>query len=338
MAISSALGSQALVPAGFGFRNLIINGEFNINQRGFSSTTTSGTYGFDRWFILGTGGTTTYSSQSFTAGNPISGEEPTNFARVVTTGQSASGDLSILIQRIENVRNCAGQTVTISFWAKASSGSPKVAVEVDQNFGTGGSPSSAVYTLAGSATLSTTWNRYFFTVNVPSISGKTFGSNPDSYLALNLWVSGGSSFNTRTNSLGIQSNTFDFWGVQVEQNLVPTSFEHRPIGIETMLCQRYYTSLTDPPLRGVFNASTSFGRLGGCLPVRMRTAPVVTMSGTLNIYDGSNVGTFTTIGVYYSTVDTIEIDSGVATGTFGINRPCILYVGGNGKVNCSSEF
>lgn len=250
MGISSALGSQALVPAGFGFRNLIINGDFRINQRGFSSTTTTGTYGFDRWFMLGSGGTTTYSAQTFTIGNPISGQEPTNFARVVTTGQSAATDLSILIHRIEDVRNCAGQTVTVSFWAKAASGTPKVAVELDQSFGSGGSPSSAVYTLAGTATLSTSWTRYSFTVNLPSISGKTLGSNNDHFLGLNLWLSGGSNFNSRTGSLGIQSATFDFWGVQVEANNVPTSFERRPIGVELALCQRYYAASSPTGVQG----------------------------------------------------------------------------------------
>ena len=48
-----------------GFRNAIINGDFRINQRGFSSTTTSGTFGFDRWRNFNSGGTVTTSSQSF---------------------------------------------------------------------------------------------------------------------------------------------------------------------------------------------------------------------------------------------------------------------------------
>ena len=50
MAISSALGN-AIVPTSYGFRNVIINGNFSINQRGYTSGSNlaSGVYGFDRW-------------------------------------------------------------------------------------------------------------------------------------------------------------------------------------------------------------------------------------------------------------------------------------------------
>lgn len=50
MAISSVLGN-AIVPTSYGFRNVIINGNFSINQRGYTSgaNLASGAYGFDRW-------------------------------------------------------------------------------------------------------------------------------------------------------------------------------------------------------------------------------------------------------------------------------------------------
>jgi hypothetical protein len=236
MGISSSLGSSALLPAGLGFRNLIINGDFRINQRAFTSTTTSDAYGFDRWTIL-TGGGLTYSAQTFTAGNAIPGQEPINFARLATSGQSASSSYSIFTQKIESVRTCAGQPVTISFWAKASSGTPKVAIELAQIFGTSGS--AAVDTYINQVTLSTSWVRYVVNTIVPSISGKTIGTAND-YFGLTLWTSAGSNFNARTGSLGIQNSTIDFWGIQLEQNIQATPFEQRPIGVELALCQRYY--------------------------------------------------------------------------------------------------
>lgn len=242
MGISAVLGSSALLPAGLGFRNLIINGDFRVNQRALSSTgvTASGTYGFDRWRNGNSGGTATYSAQTFSLGNAITGFEPTNYARMVTASQSAVSDYAALLQKIEGVRTCAGQTVTISFWAQAGSGTPKVAVELIQSFGTGGSPSSDVTTYVGQATLSTTWARYSFTIIVPSISGKTLGTAGDDCLILQLWTSAGSNFNSRTGSLGIQNTTINFWGVQVEQNYQATPFEQRPLGVELALCQRYY--------------------------------------------------------------------------------------------------
>jgi hypothetical protein len=64
MGVSSALGSQALLPAGLGFRNLLINGEFRINQRGYTSASNlaSGSYGFDRWKSTFTNTTLTFTS------------------------------------------------------------------------------------------------------------------------------------------------------------------------------------------------------------------------------------------------------------------------------------
>lgn len=225
-----------------GFRNAIINGDFRINQRGFTSTTTNNAYGHDRWMIETNTGTCTYSTQAFALGNAIPGYEPINHARLVTSGQSASSAYSILEQRIEDVRTFAGQTTTISFWAKAGSGTPKISVDLGQNFGTGGSPSTTVNSYAGQVTLSTSWSCYSITFTVPSISGKTIGTNANtSSLNIFLWVSAGTDYNSRTNSLGIQSNTFDFWGVQVEKGSIATPLEQRPIGTELALCQRYYT-------------------------------------------------------------------------------------------------
>ncbi len=236
-----------------GFRNAIINGDFRINQRAFTSTTTSGTYGFDRWVLITNNGTCTHSTQAFTVGNAISGYEPTNHARMVTSGQTLAGAFSLLVQKIEDVRTFAGQTITISFWAKAASGTPKVVIETEQYFGAGGSPSANVTTYAGQATLSTSWNRYSVTVAVPSISGKTLGTTAgSSFFELNLWTSAGTDFNARTNSLGIQSTTIDFWGVQVETGSVATPFEQRPIGTELALCQRYYIRMSG-------QAYTAFG-------------------------------------------------------------------------------
>lgn len=306
MGISQGLGSSALLPAGLGFRNAIINGDFRINQRGFSSTTTSGTYGFDRWLMLGSGGTTTYSAQSFSLGNAIPGYEPKNFARIVTTGQTASNSLSILIQKIEDVRTFAGQQVAISFWARSGSGTPKVAVELYQDFGSGGSPSSGVATFAGASTLSTSWTLFTFNVTLPSISGKTLGSNSDSQVGVNLWVSAGSDFNSRTGSLGIQNGTFDFWGIQVEANQQATPFEQRPIGIELQLCQRYYEKSYDyttapgtNTASGVVYASSSTDAYNSfVLPsplwfIPKRVSPTVTVysqAGTVNKWNYSRSG------------------------------------------------
>lgn len=237
-------GTDYLTPY-TGFRNAIINGDFRINQRAWSSSTASATYGFDRFRQLNSGGTVTMSSQSFTVGSPAAtGYEATNFCRMVTASQSGTNHFALIGQHIEDVRTLANSTITVSFWAKASSGTPKVAVEVVQTFGSGGSPSADVNTYFAQVTLSTSWARYSVTGTVPNINGKTIGTTANtSALVAHLWVSAGSDFNSRTGSMGIQNNTFDFWGVQVERGSVATPFEQRPIGAELALCQRYYETV-----------------------------------------------------------------------------------------------
>jgi len=76
--------------------NPIINGGFDIWQRG-TSATTGGYSAADRWRYDNVGGTYTISKQTFTPGTaPVSGYESTNFARVVISGQTnTGGDLAI---------------------------------------------------------------------------------------------------------------------------------------------------------------------------------------------------------------------------------------------------
>ena len=280
-------------------KNKIINGDFAINQRVFTSNTTSG-YMFDRWTNYLSGGTVTWSAQTFTPGAaPVSGYESKNYLQCAVTSQTLGSSAALLIQAIEDVRTLAGQTATISFWAKASSGTPKIAIELEQGFGSGGSPSSNVFTAVAQPTISTSWTRYSTTVTVPSISGKTIGTS-SGYLALGFWLSAGSDFNSRTNSLGIQNNTFQIWGVQIEASSNVTAFQTATGTLQGELaaCQRYYTTsiptgFTITDFSGMNPGSSS--AIAWCspgssndafttiqYPVPMRAAP------TFNIYSAGN--------------------------------------------------
>lgn len=281
----------------FSGRNRIINGDFSVNQRSFTSTTIDGTYGFDRWCVGCSGGTVTYSSQ--TAAENIIKSEALAFARIVSASQSASTDYAALMQKIENVRVFANKTVTVSFWAKAASGTPKVAVNLYQDTGTGGSGSVANY--IGSVTLSTVWTRYSVTGTVSSMSGKTVGTS--SALTLYLFTSAGSNYNSWTNTLGYQNAAIDFWGVQVEEGSVLTTFEQKPYADTLRECQRYY--YTKPiyfgPTSRLVNGVTTYGPMLPH-PVRMRKTPTMSFysaynyggeSGKLGTWDASgNITTF----------------------------------------------
>lgn len=271
---ATGLSYQANWAAG---KNKIINGDFGINQRAFTSTTTSGTFGFDR-FNLTTGGdgTTTYSAQTFTAGTaPVTGYESTNFAQLVTTGQTNTSVLSSLSQKIESVRTFAAQTITVSFWAKASSGTPNITAFAFQNFGTGGS--TGVFTGSTKKAISTSWARYSFTIAVPSISGKTIGTGD--HLRLDVCVSAGSTRDAYTDTLGIQTGTFQIWGVQAEAGSVATAFQTATGTLqgETSACQRYYARIGGSNIYEVmglgFAWSSTRAGIQVKLPVTMRIAP-----------------------------------------------------------------
>jgi hypothetical protein len=263
-------------------KNKLINADFNINQRSFTSITTDNVYGFDRWLIEQSGGAT-YTPQTFTAGAaPVAGYESKNFARIATTGQSGVGVYTILEQKIENVRTFAGQTVTLSLWAKAASAGAKIGLELSQSFGTGGS--AQVNTQVGAITLTTSWARYSLSVAVPSISGKTVGTSDA--LTVGLWTSAGTNFATRASSIGIQTATIDMWGIQLEAGSYATPFQtatNNPAN-ELAACQRYYQQLVNGATQIIGAAYYDSGNVVASaisLPVQMRAVPtLVATSGT----------------------------------------------------------
>ena len=162
-------------------RNLIHNPLFNIAQRGNGPfTATSGVvYTADRWAINAQGGATG-TAQIFPNGITIGGDEAIehqinhNFA-----GSATAGSQYTAAQNIEDVRRLSGKTVTLSFWATTNSGTLNLDVVLAQIFGTGGSPSSTVFTGGGVVTPNTTWQRFTQTFTLPSVSGKTLGTNND---------------------------------------------------------------------------------------------------------------------------------------------------------------
>lgn len=292
-----------------GFRNAIINGNFDVWQRG---TTFSGTgYGTDRWTAAPVGSTYSLSRQPFTIGQTDVPNQPTYFCRTVVTSVAGAGNKVNILQHIEGVRSFAGQQVTVSLWAKADAAKP-IAIEFLQNFGTGGSPSTIVNSLGVTkTTLSTSWQKISATVTLPSISGKTIGSNGDDSLIFNIWFDAGSDFNSRTNSLGQQSGTFDIAQVQVEAGPVATPFERRPIQVEFELCERYY-QICDYTNGGYVTGSVTIaGR--AYYHTTMRTNPIATIYGygviggapatsagvTINTGSNSYIQTFLATSAYY---------------------------------------
>jgi hypothetical protein len=302
-------------------KNKIINGDFYVNQRNFTTGLADNSYNFDRWQANSSGGTVTTTANTFTLGSaPVTGYEGKNYLTVATSGQTTSAQLTLVSHKVESVRTFANQTVTVSFWAKANSGTPKIAGEFQQNFGTGGSPSASLNTYAGQATLSTSWARYSLTVAVPTIASKTIGTNNNDYLGLLLWYSAGSDYNARTGSLGLQNATIDVWGVQVEYGSKATPFETATGTIQGELaaCQRYFIAYNtsasasfEMPLGMQATTTTSNHQIQ--MPVIMRTVPSVSQSaiGDWTVNNNINQPTLTSSVIFSgrSSVEAITIQN-----------------------------
>ena len=279
-------------------KNHIINGAFDIWQRGTSISLTNNTWTYtaDRMIVYSTfsAGTSSFSQQSFTAGAaPVAGYENPFFGRLTCGSTSTYFQIE---QKIEGVRTLAGQTITVSFWAK-SSATPTVKIGVYQEFGTGGSTGVATFGSTDFA-LTSSWVRYSRTISVPSISGKTIGAN-NSLNANMTYVSG-----------TINSATVDIWGFQVESGSVATAFQ-TATGTdqgELAACQRYYyrvadssqnytaiTVMHDTSLNGTTTGNTIVSH-----PVPMRTAPIST--------EFSNIGFHRYDGTLYS-ITAVTIDT-----------------------------
>jgi hypothetical protein len=272
-------------------KNHIINGAFDIWQRATLGTSTSSTgYFADRWRYLLTGGTSkvfTQSRQAFTTPGsaPVAGQEGRFFYRIAVTTTGTSYTAEVLEQPIEDVRTFANSQVTVSFYARVASGTLSVTPRLIQNFGTGGSPSGNVTTAASAVTLTTSWQRFTATINVPTIATRTIGTNEDSSLIL--------SFLLPNNTL----YTVDMWGVQVEAGAVATNFATSGVSAqaELALAQRYYYRIANSPTTTCsvgtgMRFSTTVAWAFIPFPQTMRVAPsALETAGTVNVVTTSGL-------------------------------------------------
>lgn len=319
--------------------NKIINGDFAINQRAFSSTSTFQIFMYDRFKTSsgGTTGTSTWTAQTFTPGTaPVAGYEAKNYIRLVTSGYSNADSFSgIFNTTVEDVRTFAGQTVTVSFWAKAGSGTPNIGVRCVQYFGSGGSPSASVqYT--STVAVTTSWARYSQTFNISSIAGKTIGTSGDSYFQVGLVASAGSSTYSGAFGSMLQNNTFEVWGIQAEAGSAPTPFSlaSGTLQGELAACQRYYYRITSGGAGSRFANlacdSTTVTEAVIPFPVTMRIAPTaLEQSGTASDYSvrtagatitASAVPTWLAANTFNGSVN-LAVASGLVAGAAGTLRP-----------------
>ena len=256
--VTNLSGYQTKALNQFPYRNLVINGDMQIAQRGTSVASITGT-GYntnDRWRMdLGTIGTWT---------NSVENDAPTgsgfrkSFKVLCTTADAspASGDFFAVAQDLEgqNVQaikkgSSAAEQLTISFWVKANVTGTYV-VELYDNDNT--RHTAKQYTVSASAT----WE--YKTITFAADTTGVLDNDNASSFRVSFMLGQGSSFTSGTlptswasvtnanravGQVNLASATNNYWqvtGVQLEVGAVATPFEFLPAQQELAQCQRYY--------------------------------------------------------------------------------------------------
>lgn len=243
-----------------GMRNKLINGAFGVDQRnaGASQTITAGAalaYTVDRWYAYCTGANVT--------GQRVAGTAPNQY-NYRFTGAASVTKIGFA-QRIEatDCQDLAGQTATLSV-DLANSLLTTVTwtawyANTADTFGTLASPT-RTQIATGTFTVNSTLTRYNARISVPSAA--TTGIEVEF-------------------SVGAQtSGTWTIGRAQFEVGSVATSFEHRPIGTELALCQRYY-AIVDTRMAG-YTAAGVANQYAGQLAFQMRVTPSVVIASSSN--------------------------------------------------------
>ncbi len=267
------------------FGNYVSNANFYYAQRG-TSQSTNGYGSIDRWKMSFIGSGQTMEQQPFVFGQEDVPGYPDFYMRNIVSSVVGVANRALVVQPIEKVETLAGKEVTISFWAKADA-AKDMSINFDQFFGSGGGGSSTVSFGTQKFTLSTTWQKFSYTTNVPSILGKSLGVTGNDFLSINIWYDAGSDYNAVTDNLGQQSGIFDIANVKLEEGNEATKFQLRNIYADKELeyCERFfeksYNLLTLPGTitTSGYSSGTAIGTntLAGnvVFKVRKRAIPVV---------------------------------------------------------------
>lgn len=314
--------------------NFLINSGFDVWQRGTASITTNGAYAADRWIIGSSAGT-----NAVTRNTDVPTEAGVTYS-IQFAGTSTTNPR--IRQRIEaaSAVSLAGQTVTLSFYAKSVSGSAAIKVDTAyptttaDTFGTWASPTvtadQSALTVSPSGNASTSWTRYAVTFTVNALA--TRGYQIDLY-----------------RETSAASSTTLFAGVQLEIGSVATPFRRNADSVQGELaaCQRYYVRLSADNGSGSYFA---FGQafsgtnisMYAMLPVNMRITPSALDFSTLSNFQLQQgaltpTGSFS-INVNESSTKTVGIAVAVASGATGNQFYRLISANANAFIGFTAEL
>ena len=237
-----------------GMRNLIINGDMAIDQRnvGASATSNGSVYTVDRYEFQMSSVTNVQTYQQVTDA-PAGFNKSLKITNNSTTQATAAGVLCTPRQKIEGLNTAYlnwgtsdAQTVTVSFWVKASvTGTYPVAL-TNNNF-------SRSFVTNYTVSVANTWE--YKTVTIAGDTSGTWTVNTTTGINVLFSLDTGSTYQTTADSwqagnyrgtssdvhfLANASATWQITGVQLEANTTATPFENLQYGQQLALCQRYF--------------------------------------------------------------------------------------------------
>ena len=313
---------------GSSFKNLLINGDMQIWQRGTAATAATSAYvGVDRWKILenSDGAITAEQSALSTADKATTGCRNALLIKCTTADTSiASSQYSYISQALEGQflshlawGTTSAKTLTLSFWVKAYvAGTYTVGFKKYDN-------TAYFLPIEYAVNSSNTWEKKTIVISPTSgstslITGANGAFDQDNGIALLLgfgltwgssyhgtsgtWATGAHfSTSNQTNFLSSTDNTFYLTGVQLEVGDQATDLEQVPFDVQLHRCMRYYES-SNPNISGnaavndriayiPFNPySTSVAYGTWYYKVQKRAAPTITHgSAVWNVYQDGGV-------------------------------------------------
>jgi hypothetical protein len=303
-----------------GRKNLLINGGFEISQRGNYTSAASyndGTYLVDRWEALRDGVTANYQHLV-----PVSGES--SYGVKLTATSSTSGSIR-LRQRFEipNIYKWGGRTFTLSARVKSNSSNARLMMYGGSGGGyvTMTSDSNDSHTGGGAMeTLTATFT--------------TTGSVSSEFAAF-VGIDNARSASDPTIASGDYFEVYDF---QMEEGSHASSFENRTPAEELALCQRYFESQHFPSNDQlcVANKWSGYAYMGHmpCM-VPKRSEPTVSSSGVVKHMGQAAFSGNITPAWQYMTPQGVGIYS---TATSGPTGDALLVLSEGITVNIDAEL
>jgi hypothetical protein len=233
------LSNDLIVELKSGRRNLFVNGDFLINQSGFSFAPDGVTLAApirtsDQWSyttILDGGNLPDGDVQvvPFPLGQTVVPNNPRNMLEMGgnIVGVTADSETIQMTNRIPDVSQLSGQICTWSFWVKGTV-ADDISLSMSQNFDSanGGSPSVSVFHENISIVAPNVWQKFTKTFLMPSISPATLGSAGLDHIAIGLVRQLGS---VRAAGRGVAAvnytGTLTFSDVQLEGGSFATKFD-----------------------------------------------------------------------------------------------------------------